>query len=86
MLLEIIVTLIIFLGNILSKFSLKESWRKISKTTGDEDFCRLKSIQGIRVFTMMEIIQIHNLLSAVFPYYLNPEYYEEVSGTFLASV
>lgn len=61
------------------KFSLKESWKKIMTTSNNDEFNRLKSIQGIRVFTMNGVIASHVILMMTLLFSTNPEILEEVS-------
>ncbi|XP_018571480.1 O-acyltransferase like protein-like [Anoplophora glabripennis] len=52
--------------------SLSSNWRKMCNTDGNEDYIKLKSIQGIRFYNMLLIISVHTLLSFNIVYISNP--------------
>lgn len=72
-----------FTENVLVKFSLKENWKKITKTEGTGDFNRLKSIQGLRVLTNIGVMSIHCGLAILVEFYKNPEVLEKVYEVYI---
>lgn len=59
-------------------FSLISNLEKLCKVEGNDDYNKLKSIQGIRFYNMLLIIAIHSLLSTNLIYISNPSDVEEV--------
>ncbi|XP_044746770.1 O-acyltransferase like protein-like [Coccinella septempunctata] len=67
-----------FLVKILSIFSFVTIWKELKKPILNEDFQKLKSIQGLRTLTMMLIISMHAFYGNMFTFLNNPEYVENI--------
>ncbi|XP_045461350.1 nose resistant to fluoxetine protein 6-like isoform X2 [Harmonia axyridis] len=67
-----------FLVKILSIFSIVTIWKELKKPILNEDFQKLKPIQGIRTLTMMLIISMHAFYGNMFTFLNNPEYVENI--------
>ncbi|XP_023311576.1 O-acyltransferase like protein-like [Anoplophora glabripennis] len=66
--------------------SLTSNWRKICNIEGNEDYNKLKSIQGIRFYNMLLIIAVHSLLSYNIIYLSNPNDLERFYSTTVVQV
>lgn len=47
------------------QFSVIKNWKKITQTEGNEDFTKLKSMQGLRVMVMFCIIGKHSAVKVM---------------------
>lgn len=63
----------------MASLSLTSNWSKLCNIDGNEDYNRLKSIQGIRFYNMLLIIIVHTLFSFTINYLSNPIEVEKVS-------
>ncbi|XP_023311578.1 O-acyltransferase like protein-like [Anoplophora glabripennis] len=73
-------------NKILMSLSLISNWRKVCNIEGNEDYKKLKSIQGIRFYNMLLIISVHTLFSCTTLYNSNPNDMEKLLSTTAAQI
>ncbi|XP_018578012.1 O-acyltransferase like protein-like [Anoplophora glabripennis] len=63
---------------VITSLSLTSNWRKICKTEGNEDYTKLKAIQGVRVFIMLNVIGSHIVFCFMITYISNTNDVEDM--------
>lgn len=67
-----------FTEKVILQFSLIKNWKKVVSTDGNDDFVRLKSIQGVRVLVMIIVIIIHATIKILTTFFERVEELEKV--------
>lgn len=73
-------------GAFISAFSVPKNWYRLRSTTSNPDHRKLRSIQGMRFYTIMCVVAIHTIMNHLGGPVANPRYTENVSADFLRSL
>lgn len=65
-------------GKLVTSFSIPSNWSKLKSFPAGNDFDKLKSIQGIRVYMTFMVIGVHASLAVGALPSSNPNFFEEV--------
>ncbi|XP_019768812.2 nose resistant to fluoxetine protein 6 isoform X2 [Dendroctonus ponderosae] len=70
-------------GAFISAFSVPKNWYRLRSTTSNPDHRKLRSIQGMRFYTIMCVVAIHTIMNHLGGPVANPQYTENITKPIL---